>query len=78
VWLLAAYFGLLVIVNVVPSSPILVALMMEVIQEPNGVISQKTAFFIYLRLEILTPEVIIILTGLPLYQTELSLHTRRQ
>jgi hypothetical protein len=48
---------LLVIANVVPSSPILVTLMMEVLgssetsvltrlQEPHGVTSQKTTFFI--------------------------------
>jgi hypothetical protein len=45
---------LLVTANVVPSSPILVTLMMEAIrssetrflQEPHGVTSQKTAFFI--------------------------------
>jgi hypothetical protein len=44
---------LLITVNIVPSSPILVALMMEalssyemsVLQKPHGVTSQKTAFF---------------------------------
>jgi phospholipid N-methyltransferase len=51
---LRSVLRLLVTGNVVPSSPILVTLMMEAIhfsetwylQDPHGVISQKTAFFI--------------------------------
>jgi hypothetical protein len=49
---LSSVFRLLVTDNVVPSSPILVTLMMEalgsletsVLKEPHGVTSQKTAF----------------------------------
>jgi hypothetical protein len=57
--LLRSVLLLLITVNVVPNSPIIVTLMMEVIftpkhqflQEPHGVTSQKTVFFIVTALK---------------------------